>query len=175
MILEAATCAPDHGTLRPWRFVVLADDAKDAFGSVLAEATAADCRDRGVEPEPAKVAKDRTKLARSPLVIVVACAYEPSPKIPRHEQYAAVVAATQNACLAATGLGYGSMWRTGPNATNPHVKQALGLTEGDDIVGFLYLGTVDPSAVKPPNTGDLEGRITYWHPPPPTSTDSGHR
>ncbi|MGH9266853.1 MAG: nitroreductase family protein, partial [Acidimicrobiales bacterium] len=31
-ILAAATAAPDHESLRPWRFVVLEGAAKDAFG-----------------------------------------------------------------------------------------------------------------------------------------------
>ena len=55
LILDAAACAPDHGSLRPWRFIVLRDEAKDAFGPVLAAATEAEYRDRGQEPEPAKV------------------------------------------------------------------------------------------------------------------------
>ena len=163
-ILEAAMCAPDHGTLRPWRFVVVAGEAKDRFGPVLAAATEAEYHDRGVEPVQAKVEKDRTKMDRAPLVVVVACRYEPSEKIPREEQFAAVVAATQNACLAATALGYGSMWRTGPNAHNPHVKAALGLPVTDDIVGFLYLGTVDAARAKEPNSPQLDGFVTRWTP-----------
>ena len=163
-ILRAATCAPDHGTLRPWRFVVLAGAAKEAFGPVLAAATEAEYRDRGIDPEPAKIEKDRHKMDRAPLMVVVACAYQPSPKIPRSEQFAAVVAATQNACLAATALGFGSMWRTGPNATNPHVKGALGLHGDVDIVGFLYLGTVGPEQAKGPNEGSLAGVVTHWQP-----------
>jgi nitroreductase len=165
LILDAAACAPDHGTLRPWRFIVLRDDAKDAFGPVLAAATEAEYRDRGVEPEPAKVQKDLTKMDRAPLVVVVVCAYQPNEKIPRSEQHAAVVAAAQNACLAATDLGYGSMWRTGPNAYNPHVKRALGVDEDCDIVGFLYFGTVDEAKAKAPNDPDLEGIVTHWTPP----------
>ena len=165
-ILRAATMAPDHGTLRPWRFVVLADAAKDAFGPVLAAATEAEYRDRGREPEPAKVEKDLRKMDRAPLVVVVACDYQPSEKVPREEQFAAVVAATQNACLAATALGYGSMWRTGPNATNPHVKAALGLDPGTDIVGFLYLGSVEDDKAKALNAGDIDGVVTHWAPPP---------
>ena len=116
LILDAAVCAPDHGIAAPWRFIVLRDEAKDAFGPVLAAATEAEYRDRGQEPEPAKVQKDRTKMDRAPLVVVVVCEYQPDREDPRSEQHAAVVAAAQNACLAATDLGYGSMWRTGPNA-----------------------------------------------------------
>jgi nitroreductase len=43
--------------------------------------------------------------------------------------------------LAATALGYGSMWRTGPPAYDHRVMRALGLTDDDAIVGFVYLGT----------------------------------
>ena len=165
LILDAAACAPDHGSLRPWRFIVLQDEAKNAFGPVLAAATEAEYRDRGQEPEPAKVQKDLTKMDRAPLVVVVVCEYQPNEKIPRSEQHAAVVAAAQNACLAATDLGYGSMWRTGPNAYNPHVKAALGVGEDNDIVGFLYLGSVEEGRTKPPNEPDLDGLVTHWTPP----------
>lgn len=164
-ILEAAACAPDHGELRPWRFVVLSGNAKEAFGTVLAAATEADCRDQGREAEPAKLAKDRSKLGRAPLVVIFACDYQSSEKIPREEQFAAVAAATQNACLAATALGYGSIWRTGPNARNRHVKTALDLAADDDIVGFLYLGTVDPNKAKQLNEGALDGVVRYWPAP----------
>ena len=75
------------------------------------------------------------------------------------------MAAAQNACLAATDLGYGSMWRTGPNAYNPHVKKALGVGEDGDIVGFLYLGSVEEGRTKPPNEPDLDGLVTHWTPP----------
>lgn len=164
-ILRAATCAPDHGTLRPWRFVVLVGEAKDAFGPMLAAATEAEYLDRGVEPEAAKIEKDRHKMERAPLMVAVACEYSASEKVPRREQFAAAAAAVQNACLAATALGYGSMWRTGPNASNPHVKSALGLTDGCDIVGFLYLGTIAEDKAKVPNQGSLDGVVTWWEPP----------
>lgn len=163
-ILEAAVCAPDHGCLRPWRFVVLAGTAKDGFGPVLAEATVAEYRDRGLEPDPRKVDKDRTKMDRAPLVVAVACAYQPSEKIPPADQFAAVAAAVENACLAATALGYGSMWRTGPNADNVHVKRALGLDDDDAVVGFLYLGTVEADKARPPNVPVLDGLVTTWAP-----------
>ena len=70
-ILRAAAAAPDHGELRPWRFVVLRDQAKEAFGNVLAEAYLHRVTKAGGQPEPAKLSKERTKLNRAPLVIVV--------------------------------------------------------------------------------------------------------
>ncbi|MBI2711005.1 MAG: nitroreductase [Actinobacteria bacterium] len=164
-MLEAAACAPDHGSLRPWRFVILDGEAKDRFGPVLADATVRWERDGGREPDPRKVDKDRTKMDRAPLVVVVACEEQPNPKVPRHEQVAAAVAAAQNLCLAATALGYGSMWRTGPNAENPHVKVSLGLRPDDKIVAFVYLGTVSDEQAKPANAPSLDGLVRRWFPP----------
>ena len=35
-IFESAGRAPDHGKLRPWRFVVIPTDRREAFGELLA-------------------------------------------------------------------------------------------------------------------------------------------
>jgi len=163
-IIEAAACAPDHGELRPWRFMVLEGEAKDAFGFVLEAAYLARCAETGRDAERAKQEKERTKLARAPMVIVVVCAYQPSDKIPRLEQYAAVAAATQNASLAATALGYATMWRTGAPAEDPRVKAALGVAVDDEIVGFLYLGSIPDGKVKAPHEPVVDGVLTRWSP-----------
>ena len=165
-ILEAAVVAPDHDELRPWRMVVLAGDAKVAFGEVLAQAYDARCAAAGAEPVPAKREKELTKLGRAPLVLVVAAVHRPSDKIPFEEQYAAVAAAAQNILLAATALGYGSMWRTGDPAYDPMVKDALGLAPEDAIVGFVYLGSPLPDG-RPPSERppvDLDAVVTTWQP-----------
>lgn len=163
-ILEAAACAPDHGQLRPWRFVILEGEAREAFGRVLEAAYLAECATAGVEPEPAKREKDRTKLGRAPLVVVIAAVHRPSEKIPAIEQFASAAAAAQNACLAATALGYGSMWRTGPAAYHTPVKEALGLTPDDHIVGYLYLGTIAEGKAKHPRQPNLDGLVEHWGP-----------
>jgi len=164
-VLAAAAAAPDHGELRPWRFVVLAGEAKDAFGAVLAGAYLARCRAAGTSPTDGQVAKERTKLGRAPVVVVVAAVHRPSDLIPWAEQLAAGAAAAENALVAATALGYGSMWRTGDPVRDPAVKAALGLAGDDAIVGFLYLGTPADGATRPPRRPDLTGLVDHWSPP----------
>ncbi|MGH9154633.1 MAG: nitroreductase family protein [Acidimicrobiales bacterium] len=164
-VLQAAAAAPDHGELRPWRFVVLAGPAKDAFGTVLADAYLARCGATGLVPTDGQVAKERTKLGRAPVVVVVAAVHRPSDAIAWDEQLAAGAAAAENALLAATALGYGSMWRTGEVVRHPAVKAALGLAEADAVVGFLYLGTPAEGAAKPPRRPDLAGLVEHWRPP----------
>lgn len=164
MILRAAAVAPDHNSLRPWRFVVLEGDAKAAFGVVLADAYRARCERAGKAVVPAKEEKERTKLGRAPLVVVVGAVNRGEETIPFFEQYAAAAAASQNMLIAATALGYGSMWRTGDPAYDDDVKAALGLTDQDAIVGFLYLGTPYDDGTKEPNRADLDGLVTRWTP-----------
>lgn len=170
-LLEAAAAAPDHGELRPWKFVVLRGDAKVAFGEVLADAYLARCQAVGADPVPAKLDKERTKLGRAPLVLIVAAVHRHSDKIPWEEQKAAAAAAAQNVLLAATALGYSSMWRTGDAAYDPRVKSALGLSDHDAIAGFIYLGTPRPGSERQPRRPDLDGLVEEWrmgeilHPP----------
>jgi nitroreductase len=165
-LLRAAAAAPDHGELRPFRFVLLRGEAKDQFGEVLAAAYLQRVQAAGGEPHPAKLEKERTKLGRAPLVIVVCAVHVHDDKIPWSDQVGAAHAAAQNALLAATALGYGSMWRTGDPVFDPYVKRALGLTEHDAIIGFLYLGTPHEGGAKPPNEPSLDGLVVDWRPPP---------
>ena len=164
-ILEAAAAAPDHGELRPFRFVVLDGEAKDDFGGVLADAYLARCEAAGASPTPGQLEKERTKLGRAPLVLVVGARYRDGTTIPWEEQRAAAVAAAQNALVAATALGYGSMWRTGDPTYDARVKAALGFGDRDAIVGFLYLGTPHEGAAKPPRRPPVDGLVSWWRAP----------
>jgi RraA family protein len=91
--------------------------------------------------------------------IVVSAHAEPHPKVPAVEQWVAVGAAIQNLWLAAVEMGLGLAWKTGNPAYDPVVKEALGVPEGDAIIGFLHVGT--PLATAPPRTPDAASR-TRW-------------
>jgi nitroreductase len=162
-ILEAAALTPDHGSLRPFRFTLLRGDGREAFGAVLEESYLARCAERGEEPVAAKQTKERTKVNRAPLVIVVGAARQPSPKIPWVDQRDAAVAAAMSILVATHALGYGAMWRTGDSTEDERVKQAVGLGPDDAIVGFIYIGTPrqDRGPVGP-KTPDLEGLVTEF-------------
>ncbi|MFI4988713.1 MAG: nitroreductase [Alphaproteobacteria bacterium] len=136
-MLAAAVAAPDHGRLRPWRFLAVRGAARERLGAVMADAL------RAREPAAPEVLleKERQKPLRAPLVLVAAAKLIAGHKIPAIEQIVAVAAAAQNLIVAAHALGYGAMWKTGAPAYDAYVKRALGLEAGDQIVGFLYLGT----------------------------------
>lgn len=151
-ILRAAARAPDHGHLAPWRFVILQGEALERLARTVAESRH---RRDPRAPEEALEA-ERQKIRRAPLIIVVACAAVPDhPKIPEIEQLLAAGAATQNLLLAAHALGFGAVWKTGPAAYDPFVRESLGFGPTDHIIGMVHLGTpVEMNPIRPPQLGE---------------------
>ena len=137
-ILEAAARAPDHGRLTPWRLIVVDAGLRHAFAAAAAAAK----RVRIPTMNEEQFAAERDKVARSPTIVVVACEVRrEQTKIPEIEQVVAAAAAAQNLFLAAHGLGYGVMWKTGAAAYDSAVKATLGIRADDHIVGIMHLGT----------------------------------
>ena len=136
-MLEAARHAPDHGRLRPWHLVVLDEAARPRFAAAAAEAK----RRRNPALNEEQVAAEREKMLRSPAIVVVGCTVREHPKVPEIEQVIAAGAAAQNLFLAAHGLGYGVMWKTGAAAYDRDVKAVVGLKEQDHIVAIIHVGT----------------------------------
>jgi len=139
-ILEAATHAPNHHKVEPWKFIVLAGKARAEIGAIMANSLAKRLGDTANGKTQALLNKERTKLLRSPIVIVVAAEQPHQPNVLAIENIEAVAAAVQNMLLTAEEIGLAAMWRTGNAAFDPHIKQWLGLAPEDHIVAFLYLG-----------------------------------
>jgi nitroreductase len=156
-IFKSATRAPDHGRLRPWRFVVIRGDARGRFGDVMAESL----KSRLPDATPEMLTRERGKVLRAPLIVAVAARIQTGGKIPEIEQILSAGAAAQNIMLAAHALGYGAMWKTGEPAYDVRVKEALGLLASDAIVGFLYLGTRSGGAA-PGARPAPEDFVTEW-------------
>jgi len=146
LIFASAVRAPDHGRLRPWRFVLIAGAARARLAELLAAHLA-----RGSAPASAEsLERERHKAYRAPLIVAVAAHVNPAVKIPGVEQLLSAGAAAHAMMLAAAALGFGAMWKTGGAAYDPEVRAGLGLEPEDAIVGFLYLGTeAQPAALAP--------------------------
>ncbi len=156
-ILSAALRAPDHGRLRPWRFVVIPEERREAFGDLLADSL----RARAPDAPQAELARERGKAHRAPVIVVAAAQLRHGHKIPEIEQILAAGAAAENVMLAAQASGFGAMWKTGAPAYDGAVKQALGLAPDDAIVAFLYLGTEAGEPSPAPRPG-LAEHVSVW-------------
>jgi nitroreductase len=135
-VLQAAVRAPDHGRLRPWRFMLVAGGERRKFGDMLAASAAR--RTPGLSA--GDLQRERDKAQRAPLIIIVACRIVPGTKIPVIEQLLAAGAAAQNVLLALHALGYAAAWKTGEAAYDVAVKRSLGLAADDHLIGFIYTG-----------------------------------
>ncbi|MET0498118.1 MAG: nitroreductase [Steroidobacteraceae bacterium] len=153
-IIRAGTRAPDHGRLRPWRFVVFEGDARARLGDAMADIL----KNKFPEAQPAQLDAERGKPMRAPTIIAVAAKISKG-KIPEIEQVTAVAAAVQNMFLAGHALGYGVMWKTGAAAYSDAVKAMLGLAAEDHIVALLYLGT---ATLKGPLVAAPVDQVVTW-------------
>ncbi len=136
-ILRAAMSAPDHGSVRPWRFVVIEGEDRAVLGRVFADALKT--RDPGASEEA--IAKEMSRPLRAPVVIaILARVVHDRPNVPEIEQIVATACAAQNMLLAANAKGFGGILLTGKNAQDENVRAFFGLKPGDELVSFLYLG-----------------------------------
>jgi len=160
-ILRVGLTAPDHASMRPWRFITIQGDARNKLGDVFAAAAIKDNPDMPAE----KIARLKQKPLRSPLIVVIVATITANhPKTPEIEQILSAGSATTLIQLAATASGFGSIWLTGPNTYHSDVKAALGVAETDHIVGFVYMGTPAKSAV-PKSRPPLNEHLSEWHAP----------
>lgn len=157
MILQAGLRAPDHGKLRPWRFVLIRGNARREWADTIVAAMKAREPDA---PEPA-IKKQRNRVLNAPLIVALGAKLRHGHKIPEIEQMLSVGAAAMNMLNGAHALGYGAVWLTGANAFDPNVVTALGLAETDRLAGFLFIGTPKsvPLATRRPA---LEDHVMEW-------------
>jgi nitroreductase len=154
-ILRCGLRAPDHGRLKPWRFHVVQDLARNKLGEVFASVARAQ-----QECAQSKIDKCLNMSMRAPLIIVVVCEPQLDTKIPVSDQQLAVGAAVQNMQVAISALGYSSIWRTGDMAHAPIVKQAFNVSEHGSIAALLYIGTPQVE-LKIPDI-DLQPYVKNW-------------
>ncbi|MCQ4348717.1 nitroreductase family protein [Pseudomonas stutzeri] len=138
LLLRAALRAPDHGQLRPWRFLAVEGEAREALGELFVRAELA----RDAQAPTAVLDKVRAMPLRAPLLMAVIACLREHPKVPESEQLLAAGCAAHGMLLAAHALGLGAIWRTGALSHDPVVHAGLGLAGNERLLGFLYMGTV---------------------------------
>lgn len=157
-ILTIAVRTPDHGKLTPWRFVVIEEEQRDAFGALLRQAL----RDEDDCAPIAKHNKEDEFAHYGGTLVVLISAPIAGHKIPVWEQELSCGAAGMNLILGAQALGYDSGWVTGWRAYSPRVTDAL-CQAGERIAGFIFIGhsSVELEERPRPELGDV---VRRWDP-----------
>ncbi len=153
-----AFSAPDHGQLRPWRFVQI----EKASHPKLAEAFAAAALELDPAASPSTLTAARSKAMDSPCVVALVAITAPDhPYIPLSEQLIAVGAALQSFLLAMHASGFGGMILSGRRVTTSALRRAFTLQPNEHLVGFIVAGTPagEPKPKPPPS---LVEHLSVW-------------
>jgi len=160
-ILAAGLRAPDHGRLRPWRFVLIRGEARQRY----AECAVAALRARDPAAEQPQIDKLYNRITGVPLIIALGVQLRPDHRIPEIEQMLSTGAAAMNLLNAVHAAGFGGVWVTGANAFDPAVAAALGFPPPHRLAGFLYVGTPKEDAPRSLLRPALADHVTEWTAP----------
>ena len=136
LMFQAASRAPDHGLLRPYRFLTIQGSALDRLGQLYLDASLA----KNPDIEEAQRNRLLNMPLRAPMIVVAIAVKQQHPKVPEIEQVMTAACAAQAVIQAAYAQGVGAMWRSGDLMFDANVQKGLGLNDNEEIVGFIYLG-----------------------------------
>lgn len=138
VMFEAAARAPDHGLLRPYRFLTIQGDGLDRLGELYLQAALAKAGDSDLDD----AARNRflNMPRRAPMIVVAIAVVQDHPKVPEIEQIITAGCAAQAVVQAAYAQGLGAIWRSGDLMFDAVVEKGLGLSDNEKMVGFIYLG-----------------------------------
>jgi nitroreductase len=151
-LLTAASRAPDHGKLEPWRFVVLAGAGRAAFAAAIRARAAV----TGQDPD-----KGAAAFEEAPLAVAVIAVPRDTTKIPAIEQTLSAGAVCLGLVNAALAAGWGACWLTGwPAYDVDLLADALDLAPGERLTGFVHVGTCDETPPERPRP-DVPSLVTW--------------
>jgi len=156
--LAIAARVPDHRKLAPWRFMIFKDEARSNFGQHIG---AAFMKANPSAPQDRAIFEG-ARFMRAPIVVgVISSPVKCSRGTPKWEQELSSGIVCYNLMLAAQAAGFGAQWLTEWYAYDAQVNRALGLSEGERVAGYVYIGTPsEPSRERA--RPDLETKCQFW-------------
>lgn len=156
-ILSTAMRAPDHGRLRPWRFVVIPKEKRAEWLQSVEQSM--------TEPEynypDSYIKKVQYNFSCAPMVIALGMRkITEKTSVSIDEQLMASSAAVMNILNAVHALGYAAKWVTGP-IDNKGVAAGLGFSDSYRMLGFLFIGTLCEAEQAPPRL-EVDDYVAVW-------------
>lgn len=158
-LLALADWAPNHANTEPWRFVAYSNEGLQKFCLDHADLYRAHTpQDKFTEAKYQNLVNMGKTVSHAVLVYM---RRTPDAKIPMLEEYAAVAAAIQNILLGAEALSISVLWSTGGMVHHPSMKNYLGITEEDIVMGLLYMGYSDELAKPGKRSIPLDEKVLW--------------
>ncbi|HEX8065780.1 MAG TPA: nitroreductase [Thermoleophilaceae bacterium] len=139
-LLELARWAPNHNLTNPWRFRVVGPRALERLKAAAG-------------PEGA------AKLDRAP-TLVVASVLESDDPVEAEEDLCAAACAVYVVLLAAHTRGLAGYWRTPAVLREPAGREAVGVGDGERVIGLVHLGPPRQDR-EPPGRAPAREYVTY--------------
>lgn len=165
-VLAAANWAPSAMNRQQWEFIVVTGEKilelGESYRAIIEEIT------RTWDPSPLRGSLSREEFIRfaasyggAPVVIVVLTDAADSHDLFRANLESAS-AAMENLLLAATALGLGTCWMTGPLRDEKAIRRVLGIPENKEIVAVTPLGhPQETPGVQPRLDPDLHQKVRW--------------
>lgn len=147
--------APDHGGLRPFRFVSVGSHQRQHLGELFA----ADAARRGHVALEVERARERAHNGPA-LVALVARIDDAHPDVPVHEQWISVGAALMNFLNGLHLMGYGAKTLSGASVRDARIQGAF-CAPGETLVAWIVAGTPG-RATHPKRLDDPAGIVSDW-------------
>lgn len=156
-LFQAATHAPDHGRLQPYRFVVISPQKMPQLSQILVKA----CQEMYLNDRlQQKAERFHTEV---PMAIVsIAQLREDIAKVPSWEQLVCASCATYALQLAANAQGFDNIWLTAPWVESQALRQALHCQQNEKIIGFIAIGTAETLKEPKEPKKKQEAMVSYY-------------
>lgn len=158
IMLKSALRAPDHGRLKPYRFVVIEKSGMPQFYQHLTAAV----EELQLGEEALKKAQGLSQ--RAPMIIgVVAKLEHDIAKVPAWEQMLSAGCATYAIQLAANAQGFETGWISNQWVKGSALRKAFGCRDSDQIIALVMIGSpAEGNQITLANqTESVEGFVNY--------------
>lgn len=146
-ILGAASAAPDHGQLLPWRFLLIPTGQRATLAELFSQALL----ERDASASIDQQAQAREKAFRAPtLLLLIVDGARGDPEVDMAERLISAGCAVQNVLLMATAMGFASALTSGKALKSQALRQRLSLSAEEHALCFISLGRAASQRVPRP-------------------------
>jgi nitroreductase len=165
-VLDAANQAPSGVNRQPWEFIVVTREKIREMGKSYHSTLTEYLKNWEISPMRDFISRDdfirfAETYGGAPVVIVALVKADPLPNF-RKADLESASAAMENLLLAATALGLGTCWMTGPLRDEENLRRILAIPADREIVAITPLGYPERVPPAPPRIDPRLEQKVRW-------------
>ena len=156
-IVSAGLCAPDHGSLAPWRVLEFAAGQR----ADLADLFAQEKLRRDPRASSDDLERAREHATRAPVLLAFVVCLQTGAVASEQEQWLAAGAALGNLLNAIDAQGVGGIMLSGARCSDAELVRSLGVLPHERLAGFISVGT-RVKEVPPRQRAQVQSHWSAW-------------